>query len=90
MYTNFHEYVLNLLENMLTAGLPHAAAPLDSCTLPRAVLDGRTLLHIAARTAALPYTAIRSAANCSTLHEFEWRTPHTTHRTQSHTANNMN
>jgi hypothetical protein len=73
-------YVLNLFENMHTARLPHTAAPLDSRTLPR--------------TAALPDTAVRSAANCSTLHEFECqtaahRTQHTAHRTQSHTANNM-
>jgi hypothetical protein len=69
IYTNLHEftriYILNLFENMLTAGLPHTAAPLDSRTLPRALLD----------------TAVRSAAHCRTLHEFECRTPHTAYCT---------
>jgi hypothetical protein len=68
---------LNLFENMRTAGLPHAAAPLDSRTLPHALPDSRTLLHTAAHPAALPYTAIRFAANCSTLHEFECCILHT-------------
>jgi hypothetical protein len=77
IYTNLHKYVLNLFENMLTAGLPHTATPLASRTLPRAQPDNlrlmlRTLLH----TATLPDTAVRFATHCRTLHEFECRTPH--------------
>jgi hypothetical protein len=65
-----YKHVLNLFENMhTTAGLPHTAAPLDSRTLPRALMDSRTLPH----TAALPDTAVRFAAHCRTLHEFECR-----------------
>jgi hypothetical protein len=59
---------------MLTdAGVPHtAAAPLDSRTLPRVLPDSRTIAaHTTAHVAALPGTPVRSAANCSTLHEFE-------------------
>ena len=92
---NLYEYVLNLFENMHTAGLPLTAAPLDSRTLPRALPDSRTLPPTLQHTAALPDTAVHSAAHCRTLHEFECRTPahrtpHTAHRTQTHTIINMN
>ena len=73
--------------------MPHTAAPLDSRTLPRALLDSRTQPRALPHTAALPDTAVRSAAhyaahcmNSNAAH----RTPHTAHRTQSHTAINMN
>jgi hypothetical protein len=39
IYTNLTEYILNIFENMLTAKLPHTAAPLDSRTLPHALPD---------------------------------------------------
>jgi hypothetical protein len=39
IYTNLTEYILNIFENMLTAKLPHTAAPLDSRTLPRTLPD---------------------------------------------------
>jgi|AntRauMFilla1563_2_1112583.scaffolds.fasta_scaffold124258_1 hypothetical protein len=84
-----------LFENMLNAGLPHTAAPLDSRTLPHALPDSRTLPCTLLRTLLhLPDTAVRSAAHGHTLHGFECRTaahrtPHTSHRTQSHTVTNM-
>jgi hypothetical protein len=53
MYMNLYKYVLNLFENMHTAELPHAAAPLDSRTLPRALPDSHTLPHTLPR--ALPH-----------------------------------
>jgi hypothetical protein len=50
-----------------------------------------TAAHTTVHTAALLDIAVCSAANCSTLHEFECRiaahrTPHTAHSTQSHTV----
>jgi hypothetical protein len=73
-----YEYVLSLFKNMLTAGLPHILAPLGSRTLSHALPDSRTLPRTLPHTAALRHTAVRFAAHCSTLHEFECRTPHTT------------
>jgi hypothetical protein len=64
---NVYEYVLSLFKNMLTAVLPHTAAPLGSRTLPRALPDNRTLPHTLPHTAALPDTAVRLAAHCCTL-----------------------
>jgi len=55
---NVYEYVLSLFKNMLTAVLPHTAAPLGSRTLPRALPDNRTLPH------TLPHTAAHTAAHC--------------------------
>jgi hypothetical protein len=68
------------------AGQPHTAA--------RTAGQPHTAAHAAAHTATLPDTAVRFAAYCRTLHEFECRTaahrtPHTVHRTQSHTVINM-
>jgi hypothetical protein len=79
VYTNMH--VMNLLEYMITAALPHIAAlldsrtlphiaaPLDSRILPRALPDSRTLprtlLHCWTQPCALPHTTAR------TLREFE-------------------
>jgi hypothetical protein len=65
---------LFFVENMLTAGLSHTAAPLDSRTLPPALPDSRTLPHTLPHTAALPDTAVRSAVHCRELHQFECRT----------------
>jgi hypothetical protein len=76
--------ILNLFENMLTAGLPHTAALLDSRTLPRAQADSRTLPRTLPHTVTLLDTAVRFAAHCRTLHDFGCRTAahnilHTTH-----------
>jgi hypothetical protein len=86
IYTNLYEYVLNLFENVLTAGLPHTAAQLGSRTLPRALPDSRTLprtlpctlLHCRTQLCALPHTA----AHC--VHSNAGQ-PHTAHCTL-HTA----
>ena len=67
IYMNLYEHVLNLFENMHSAGLPHTAAPLDSRTLPRALPDSPTLLPTLPHTAALPDTGVRYAAHCRTL-----------------------
>jgi hypothetical protein len=87
MYKN----VLNLFGNMLTAGLPHIAAPLDSRKLPCALFDSRTLPRALPHTATLPdiavllpYTAAHYM-NSNATH----RTLHTAHHTQLHaTINN--
>jgi hypothetical protein len=85
IYTNLYEYVFNLFENMLTAGLPHTAAPLDSRTLPRAQPDSHTLSRIPPYIAAR--TAGHSCALCRTMPHTAWfqmpdsRTPLTAHRT---------
>jgi len=73
IYANLNEYVLNLFENMHTAGLLHTASLLDSRTLPRALPDNCTLPRTLPHTAALPDKTGRSAAYCRTLHEFECR-----------------
>jgi hypothetical protein len=74
IYTNLYEYVLNLLKNMLTAGL------YSHCRTA-----GQP--HTAARTAAQPHTAAHIATHCcahcahcmnqSAAH----RTTHEAHRT---------
>ena len=103
IYTDLYEYVLNLFENMLAAGLPHTAAPLESRTLPRALPDIsrtppctllrtllRTLLHSQTQQCALPLP--QTAAHCMNSNA---RQPHTAHRTlhtahtQSHPVINM-
>jgi hypothetical protein len=93
IYTKWCKYVLNLFENMHTAGwlLLHTTSPLDSHTLPRASNAGQphTAAHTMPRTAALPDKAVRSAAHCHTLHKFECCTPHTAHCTP-HTAAHRN
>jgi hypothetical protein len=58
IYTNMF---LFFFENMLTAGLLHTAASLDSRTLPRALPDSRRLPHTLPHTATLPDIAVRSA-----------------------------
>jgi hypothetical protein len=70
-------------KNMLIAVLPQTAAPLDSRTLPRALLDSRTL------PLTLPCTAAHTA------HTAWIKVPQTAHRTPhtallSHTAINVN
>jgi hypothetical protein len=76
IYTDLYEYVLNLFENMLTAGLPHTAAPLDSRTLPRALLDSRIPPRTLPRTLLHCYIMLRTPR---TLHALKCRTPHTAH-----------
>jgi hypothetical protein len=76
---------------MLTPGLPHTAAPLDSHTLLHALPDSRTLLPTLPHTAALPDTAVRTTAHtathCMMNSNAAHRIPHTAYRThQSHTA----
>jgi hypothetical protein len=91
--TNLYEYVLKLFENMLTSGLPHAAALLDSRTLPCALPDSRilprtlphTLLHYRTQKCTLPQTE----AHCMNLNVAH-HTPHTTRCTRPHSAINMN
>jgi hypothetical protein len=56
-----YEYVCSLFENILTSGLPHAAAPLDSRTLPRALPHCRTLPR------ALPHIAVCTAGHSCAL-----------------------
>jgi hypothetical protein len=79
IYSDLYEYVLNLFENMLTAGLPHTAALLHSSTLPCALPDSRTLsrtvalLHCWTLLCALPHTA----AHCMNSNAGQ---PHTAHR----------
>jgi hypothetical protein len=81
IYTDLYEYVLNLFENMLTAGLPHTAAPLESRTLLRTLSDSRiplctlprTLLHCRTQPCALPQTAAHYMNSNA-------RQPHTAHR----------
>ena len=87
---NLHELmqmnILNLFENMLTAGLPHTAAPLDSRTLPRALPDSRTLPHTLpdSRTQlrALPHTL----PHCRTLYKLKCYTPYSAHSRTLHTV----
>jgi hypothetical protein len=85
IYTNWYKYVLNLFANMHIARHQHTAALPDSRTLPRAQPDSRTLPH----TVTLSNTAVPSAAHCRTLHEFEYRTPHTAYCTP-HTVAHRN
>jgi hypothetical protein len=89
MYTNLSKYVLNLFGNMLTAGLPHTAAPLDNRTLLRAPPDCRTLLRAPPDSRTLLRTLPHTAAHCCTLHEIKCRTAHTAYCTP-HTVAHRN
>jgi hypothetical protein len=61
MYTNLHEYFLNLFENMHTAALLHTAALSDSHTL------SHTAAHCPAHCRAHCCTAGHSRVLCCTL-----------------------
>jgi hypothetical protein len=67
---NIYEFkrILNLFENMHTAGL---YAHCRTAGQP----------HTATRTAAQPHTAAHTATHRCTLHELKCRTPHTARRT---------
>jgi hypothetical protein len=86
---DLYEFVLNLFETMHTAALPHTAAHCRTARQPHTAARTVRQSHTAARhTAVLPDTAVRSAAHCRTLHEFECRTPqpayYTPHTTVAH------
>jgi hypothetical protein len=71
IYKNLYTYVLNLFEKMLTAWLAHTAAPQESRTLPHALPGSHTLPRILPHT-VMPYTVVRSAADCMNI-----QLPHT-------------
>jgi hypothetical protein len=83
LYGFIYEYVLNLFENVLTAGLPHTAAPLDSCTLPRTLPDSRilprTLLQCRTQPCALPHTAAHCINSNAEQPHTAYRILHTAH-----------
>jgi hypothetical protein len=63
-FTRIYTNTFIFFENMLTAGLLHTAALVDSCTLPRAPPDTSTLPHKLPHCRTQPCALPHKAAYC--------------------------